>query len=151
MNPYLKKPIDFAPLVAERLIGLIPEDQIDVALSPGRFTVREVVAHWADWEPILRGRIEQVRDEPGSTTVSYDEDQMAIDHDYASQDLATSLATWKAERAKTAVVVRALTDEDMSKQYVNADRGPETLADLAHMIVGHDMYHIEQLSEYLAK
>lgn len=149
MNPYLKKPIDFAPLVAERLIALIPADQIDVALSDGRFTVREVVAHWADWEPILRSRIELARDEPGAMIVMYDEDQMSVDHNYAGQDIRANLDKWKAERALTKKVVDALTNDDLAKSYIHPDRGQETLSDLAHMVLGHDMYHIEQLSEYL--
>ena len=149
MNPYLKKPIEFGPVVVERLISAISPSQYDVALAPDRFTIRELIAHLADWEPILRSRIELIRDHPGSTIVMYDEDQRAVDNDYSSQSIEEALSTWKEERHQTADVIRALDDADLLKPYKHPERSQETLSDLVHFLIGHDLYHIEQLTEYL--
>lgn len=57
MNAYLLPSIEFGPAILRRLFTLLPEDQLDVSLEEGRFTPRQVIAHLADWEPIMRQRI----------------------------------------------------------------------------------------------
>ena len=50
MNFYLLPAIESGPKVVARLIQLIPNYRWDIHGDPNRFTVREVVAHLADWE-----------------------------------------------------------------------------------------------------
>ncbi|MCC2671855.1 MAG: hypothetical protein K0Q72_4326, partial [Armatimonadetes bacterium] len=53
------------------------------------------------------------------------------------------------ERAITAEWLRTLREEDWSRQVRHPERGPQSAEDLANALLGHDLYHIEQLSEYL--
>ena len=149
MNPYLKNTLEFGPVVIARIADRVSPELLDRPLHEGRFTVREIIAHLADWEPILRQRIIDIRDHPGITVQVFDEGQMAIDHAYASQSIEEATSTFREERSITASVVRALDAQDMRKPYIHPERGEECLEDLVNSMLGHDLYHAEQISEYL--
>jgi hypothetical protein len=149
MNPYLLPAIQSGPRVLARLIQLIPETQWDTALDPERFTLREVLAHLADWEPILRGRIQLAAASPGSDFEGYDEGQMAIDNNYAGSNPLEMLALWTRERRITAEYLRTLPRSLFTNAIHNPELGSRTVDDQANMLLGHDLYHIEQLAAYL--
>lgn len=151
MNPYLLISIEFGPVVLARLVGHIPRSRWDEALEPGRFTPREVMAHMADWEPIMRGRMEAAVAQPGATIRAYDEVEMARANNYAGTDPAEQGVLFCAERAKTAAWLRERSGEDWAKTVTHPERGLMTLSGLANFLLGHDLYHIEQLSAYLGE
>lgn len=132
-----------------RLVGQIDESQYEKPLEEGRFTPREVVAHLADWEPIMRDRIRQAVESPGSTIEAFDEGQMAIDHGYAKTDIHERARVFHQERSKTTHYVEGLTGDELKRAVTHPERGRQTAEDLVGMLLGHDMYHVEQLSGYL--
>lgn len=149
MNAYLLFSFDFGPPTVERVFRQIERDDWDRPLDPERFTPREVIAHLADWEPIMLDRIKLAVQTPGATIQPYDEVQMAEDHGYRHSNPAEQLALWRERRAVTADWVRSVKKEDWSKSALHPERGEQSAEDLANLIVCHDLYHIEQLSAYL--
>ncbi len=145
VDPYLVRALEMTPRLAENELrrGI----DFDVRPNPDRFSMREVIAHLADWEPIMLTRIKTGVDSPGATINAYDEGQMAKDHNYGSTDPMERLRAWKSDRAKTIEYVKGLSDEDFQKQVVHPERGPMLVGDIAHMLVSHDIYHVEQLAE----
>ena len=150
MHPYLLKSLGLGPIVTRKLIDQIPNERIDVALGEDRFTIREVVAHLADWEVLFRARMELAHQNPGASIVTYDEGDRAIERNYAGLDLSEQLDLYTAERAKTETFLRSLEAQDFRKQYEHPAFGLMTIEDQANMLIGHDMYHVEQLAEYLS-
>jgi hypothetical protein len=150
MHPYLLKGIGLGPTVVERLVGLIPEALHDSALGEDRFTLREVIAHLADWEVLFRGRMETALAVPGSRVVVLDEGDRAVELKYAETDVTEQLAIYKAERAKTVEFLSALAKEDFRLTYIHPAFGVMVIEDQANMLIGHDMYHVEQLTAYLS-
>jgi hypothetical protein len=151
VNAYLLPSLNFGPLVIQRLIMAIGAGNYDTPLEEGRFTPREIVAHLADWEPIMRERIRTAVESPGSPVASYDEGRMAIDNKYAEADLFQQAGIFREERQKTTEYVTSLTAEDMNKSVTHPERGLQSAEDLANMLLGHDMYHVEQLTAYLGE
>lgn len=145
MNTYLLPALEFGPQIMRRIIGLIEPSKLDVPSEPGRFTPREVIAHLADWEPIMLARIHTAVNSPGAKIESYDEGAMAVEHDYAHSDVREQLRKFAADRMQTVAFVRSLTKDDWGKTAVHPERGEQTALDLAHLLNGHDTYHIEQL------
>lgn len=118
----------------------------DEATHPGRFSPREVVAHLADWEPILLARMRQCVESPGSEIVPFDEGQMAIENDYAGQDAAQNAKAFQAHRTATIAWLKGISDGDWSKSAHHPERGVMSVYDLANMLVCHDVYHLAQLA-----
>lgn len=149
MNHYLMRTIEFGPVVLERILARVPESRYDGPTDPGRFTIREVVAHLADWEPILRLRISGICDDPGTVIQVYDEGRLAIDNRYSEQDVSENLGKLKTERSRTVALLTALSPEEWHRTGQHPEVGTLSVYDIAGMIQGHDMYHLEQVSSYL--
>src|SRR5688572_5770624 len=146
MNVYLFRGLELGPVALRRIFAAIPESRIDEAIDPDRFTPREVIAHVADWEPILLARMKQTFDDPGSVILGHDESVRAIEQGYASSVPAEQLDFYDERRRATIEWLKMVEGEDWQKVAVHNERGPMTIYDQASMMLGHEIYHLEQLS-----
>lgn len=103
------------------------------------------MAHLADWEPIFRGRIERALQEDEPEIEVYDEGQRAMEKDYASWSLQESLNLFEQERMETVRLLRTLQSGDDLRRILHPEQGRVTILSLGSMLLGHDVYHIEQL------
>lgn len=149
MNPYLLVGLELGPRSIRRIISRIDPSRYDERLDPERFSPREVLAHLADWEPIMAGRIRQAVDQPGSTLEAFDEGERAIALRYDLTDPLAEAERFLAARSFSIALVAGLSREEFDRQAVHPERGVMSAYDLANLLLGHDLYHIEQLLEYL--
>lgn len=148
---YLFKALAGTPdVLAKLLAGIEATDPIwDKRPDPERFSLREVLAHLADWEPIWKSRFERMRDEENPFLGSVDEGQLVIDHDYAHQNPIANLARYKQGRRELVDVLGALSDEDWDKTGYREFVGDLTVQMLASLIQSHDGYHLVQVVKWL--
>jgi len=149
VNPYLLKSIGNCPVIVRRVVNLIPDSKIDVALSPGRFTVREVVAHLADWEQLFRGRMDRALARPNTSIIVHDEGRRAIEMGYSKSNLFEQLNIFTAQRQRTKVLLNSLTDDELQVCFTHPVYGLTSIEEQANTMIVHDLYHIEQLTAYL--
>lgn len=149
MNPYLFPCLLAGPKGIKALMRHIHPSKLDVPTHDDRFSPREIVAHLADWEPILLARMQQTKNQPGSTIMAYDEGLRAIEQNYAESDWVIEVDRFAALRAETKKWLETLGPDDWNLTAVHNERGPQTLYDLANLLLGHDLYHIQQLAEVL--
>ena len=149
MHPYLVPALELSPNVFERLLEQIPAARLDEAIVYGRFTAREIAAHIADWEPIMRGRIELACRTPGEVIAVFDEGEMAVENGYSGSDPLEQVRSFRRERQITVEFVANVHRRAWSNIVQHPERGPLSAYDLANLLIGHDLYHIEQLSAYL--
>ena len=149
MNPYLLAAIPLGPRIVQRILARFDAEDADTVFEEDRFTIREVIAHLADWEPLFRGRMELALAEPGAAIVTYDEGERAVERNYASLDVDVQFAIYAAEREKTVAFLKSLNRSDFRLEYIHPTLGPTVLEDQANMLLGHDLYHVEQLTAYL--
>lgn len=146
---YLRHGLAATPVVLERLLsGTTPQDH-DRRPDPERFTIREAVAHLADWEGVWLERMQRIKTEepflPG-----YDEGQWAIDHDYAHSDLVEQTRKFRDGRAAILAFLAELAPADWERTGNHQEAGVLTLESLAVMILGHDGYHLRQVTDFSA-
>jgi len=145
MHYYLMPSLGMGPEVLRTVIRNISSEKWDTPTHPGRFTPRQVLAHMADWEPILLDRIKIAVDTPGGLAQGYDEMQWAIDHGYDRLDPHVQADLFLQRRKASIEFLEKLTPEEWQRQYNHSERGLMSVYDTANMMVGHDMYHVEQL------
>ena len=148
MHPYLLISLPLGPGIVRKLVENIPESQYDVALAEDRFTVREVVAHLADGEVLFRARIESALNSPNAEVAGFDEGERATEQNYAGSNIEEQLALFEAERATTVSLLKSISIDQFRAPYIHPYFGQMVVEDQANMLVGHDMYHIEQLLAY---
>ncbi|MHB8635381.1 MAG: DinB family protein [Fimbriimonadaceae bacterium] len=146
VNPYIRNALRCNPIIIERLVGRLPVSAYDERPDPDRFTIREVVCHLADWEPFFLERLKGAVSTDNFQITAYDEGQLALDNDYAHQDVQDALRRYKTGRDAYVALVATLTDDSLDRPAFHPEQGRLTAGDLINIVVGHDVYHIEQIT-----
>lgn len=148
---YLLIDLESAPEVLARLLADVTDPAVyDRRPDPDRFTLREMVAHLADWEKVFLQRLTQTRDEENATLQGLDEGQVAIENDYAHADPQECLARYSMGRSKIVAFLRELSPEQWSQSGTHTEVGPISLEGQVVLIAAHDGYHRQQLLEWTA-
>ena len=119
----------------------------DFKAAPGKWSIRQQVAHLADAEFNMCMRMHWAAAEPGKAIVAFDQDKWAAAAKYDSTPLDLSLATFTAARNWTLSLLRGLTPQQWEGYVQHEERGRETLAHLVRMMAGHDLNHLKQIAE----
>lgn len=151
MHPYLLNTLEAAPKVVKSLIAFIDKDKLDQPTHRDRFTPRQVLAHLADWEPIFLERMIAGFKTPGAHVQGMDEGVRAEEQRYDQWKIEDCLSMFEGRRAETTSWLKSLTRDDWQKKIVHSEKGEMTLEDNANMLLGHDLYHLEQLSDVVQK
>lgn len=150
-TPYLLEGLASGPSVVSTLLQQFQAKDYDKEFDSDRFTVREVVAHLADWEEIWRARAEHGQAQADGAVQALDEGERAAAQNYATWDVEQSVAMYVQRRADFVARVRSLSAEEMDRTYLHPAFGPISVWVHCVMLAGHDLYHIQQLLDYQAE
>lgn len=148
--------MDYTKLIDEYAIGAdvlryviadFTPTQINAHPVPGKWSVREVVCHIADFEPVYADRMKRVIAEDQPQLLSGDPDLFAARLAYSSRDLDEELALIDAVRKHTARILRTLEPEDFQRTGMHTTDGPLTLETLLKRITSHLPHHIKFIEE----
>jgi len=143
--------LELGPHSIKRLLRQVPSEKIDIPTEEGRFTPREVIAHLADWEPVFLQRMQTAKSCPMARVDVYDEAQWAIEHAYGAKDPLAQADLFLQRRKQTIEWLSVLAPDDWKLTFTHPERGEMTIEDQANMLVGHDRYHVEQLTGVLER
>ncbi len=146
---YLLKGLELSPVALLRIVQAVSPDAYDRKTAPDRFTFRESIAHVADWAQVDMDRLKAGLAEPGCTVMGIDEGQRAIDLDYASWDPVESAKKVVERRRELLAIVDGLSEEQLAIAFNHSERGRVTVVAHLTTILGHEMYHVEHLAQYL--
>ena len=150
-----KNPLEVMKQTPAKLRGIVASakpEQLDYRPAPGKWSIREQIAHLADSEMVIATRIRWAAAEPGSTVVGYDQDKWANASGYAKVPAESSLALFSTVRQATIAFIERLTPEQRANAYTqHSERGKETLDRILEMTAGHDINHLNQMTALAAK
>lgn len=157
VRKYLLAALAGTPDVLDGFLKAIPDGDPfwDFRPYPERFTLREVLAHLADWEPIFLERMIRIRDEAQPDLPSYDEGQYVLENDYAHQSPQANLVRFREGRARMHAFLQGLDPESWERTGRFLMDGPAnsqqtTLEAWAVEVIGHDGYHTQQVAQWRA-
>lgn len=145
---YLMGALEGAPDVFEHILAGVTDEEIDRRPDPNRFSIREIMAHLAEWEPIYHERMRRIRDEDEPVLPNYDEGQLAIDHDYAHKDLAEQIRLFRSGRTENMAFLKSLQPAEWHRVGNRPEIGNVTIEAIAILMPLHDAYHIRQIGEW---
>jgi DinB superfamily len=147
---------DPMPLLAtapDRLAALVdgvPEPLLDRRPSPAKWSIREIVAHLADDELVGAYRIRFILSAPGTAVQAFDQDAWAATGRYSATDITQSLELFRLLRTANVSLLRVLRPDEWERFGVHAERGRESVHDIAAYYAGHDLNHFTQIERILA-
>ena len=108
-------------LIAEAVAGC--DDRIlDFQPAPGKWTIREMVAHLADVDVLYGYRLRQMIADKDPVLAPIDQDDWARNLGYRDADVADALAAYRASRRANVRLLRRLRVADLQRGARNAFR-----------------------------
>ena len=134
-----------APQTLASLIeGLSPEE-LSRRPAPGKWSIQEIVAHLADDELVGGYRIRLILSASGTEIQAFDQDVWSRTGRYDQADIHASLELFRVLRQANLNLLRSLRAEEWEMFGVHAERGAESIRDIAMYYAGHDLNHFKQI------
>jgi hypothetical protein len=148
---YLFTALEAAPDLYDIALNGLTDEEADRRPDPERFTIREVMAHLAEWEEVFLLRMQRIANEDNPTLEGYDEWAWVTEHNYAATDPQEQAALFRERRARIVAFLHGRTPEAWEKSGLRPEIGVITLEALALLIPLHDLYHLKQIYEWRGK
>jgi len=142
---------DFLTLQAaapERLATLLDgltTAQLTRRPAPDKWSIQELVAHLAEDELVGAYRLRMVLSSPGTPLQAFDQDVWARTGRYTERDVRLSLELFRILRHANLELLRSLSADEWDMHGVHAERGVESIRDMARYFAGHDINHFKQI------
>ncbi len=139
------------PNQLRQAIAGMTREQAQARPIAGKWSTLEVIAHLADFDPILADRMKRVIAEDNPMLVGADENKFAAALAYHDRDLEEDLRIVEATRgnrlkARRASCANAGVGVAASWQR-HTERGPRTLEQLLTTSIGHIPHHVKFIHE----
>ena len=138
------------PALLADLVVSVPDKQLYRRPAPDKWSLAELLAHFADAEIVSTWRYRQMIEHDGCSLSGYGQELWHKLGDYPARKSADSLLLFRLLREANLRMFAQLTPEEWERQGIRAERGRMTVADLARQIAGHDLNHLEQVEKILS-
>jgi uncharacterized damage-inducible protein DinB len=151
LNPYARfldgrEPIPVITATVDRLHELIDPlspAQADREPEPGKWSIREILAHMADCELVFAMRLRQTLAEDHHIVQPFDQTEWG--KRYAGYDLGSAFAMFTVARNWNLKFLTTVTEDDRHHPVTHPERGTMTLWTIVETIAGHDLNHLGQI------
>jgi len=131
-------------LLAVVLTGVYGEE-MDFTISPGKWSIRQIMAHLADGELVGAQRFRQVVAEDNPKLGAFDQDAWARNLDYARRQPKQALDSFRRVRAENYDLLKALPESAFDRTGVHSEQGPLSLMQLLETYAAHAETHARQM------
>ena len=128
-----------------RLVRGLTEKQLAKRPAPGKWSIREIVAHLADGEVILGSRYRLIGAHDRPPIAGYDQDAFVEKLGVASAATADLIDDFAMARAVNLGLLERLPGAAWDRVGLHAERGEESIRKMVHMYAGHDRHHLLQI------
>ena len=142
IDQYVAGPVALRKAVA----GLTP-GQLTARPVPGKWSTLEVVAHLADFDPVLADRMMRVISTERPLLLTADENLFAATLNYQGRDLEEELTLIDVTRKKMARILRGLGPDAALRVGVHSFKGLVSLDALLLTAVNHIPHHLPFIEE----
>lgn len=133
-----------AELVAVSITGAAGSE-LDFVPEPGRWSIRQIVAHLADAEIVGTMRLRRVIAENEPKLEAFDQDAWTQNLDYARRKTSQTLETFRRIRGENYELLKELPETAFDRAGIHSERGRLTLKQLLQGYAEHAESHAAQL------
>lgn len=124
----------------------LPADQGDHAYAPGKWTIKQVLAHLIDVERVFAYRLLCFLRKDTTPLPGFDENNYAENHEVSQRSLGDLAQEFKELRSANLYLYRSVTFEDSLFQG-NANGHVMSVRAQLDVIAGHELHHLNILHE----
>jgi len=134
-----------APAKLAALVAGLSAAQLAHRPGPAQWSIQEVVAHLADDELVAGYRLRLILSASGTAIQAFDQDVWARTGRYDRRDVSSSLEIYRVLREANLALLHSLSADEWNMFGVHAERGVESVRDIAMYFAGHDINHFQQI------
>lgn len=138
------------PAMLRNALEKADPSHFDLTPVPGKWSIRQVVCHISDFEPVYADRFKRVLVEDNPTIFGGDPDAYAAALAYGNRSVERELAYIEATREHMLPILQQCDIEHYQRTGVHSEDGPMTLETLINRIVAHIPHHVKFIEEKLA-
>lgn len=128
------------------LLAVTPESLAGYRYAPGKWSVKEVVAHLSDAERVFSYRALRFARADTTDLPGFEEDDWVANGHFERRALASIAAEFAAVRAATLALFGSLDEEELLRR--GTANGQEvSVRAVAALLVGHERHHVGLLRE----
>ena len=142
-GPDLLEQIEAAPAKLSAAVEAWRSKGLDTPLAPGKWNVRQILAHITDTELAFSFRMRQAAAESGHVIQPFDQEKWAVG--YGQADVETALKLFGVLRKWNVQFLRGLSSEVWDKDVSHPERGSMKFRTIIETMAGHDGNHLTQL------
>ena len=131
-------------LVSEALAGAT-DDELDVVLSEGKWTPRQIVHHLADSEMTSAIRLRMLIASDNAAIAGYDQDEYAKRLYYTDRPIDASLNAFNAARRSTAEILDRMSEAEWLREGTHTEVGRYTVLRWLEIYAAHAHGHAAQI------
>lgn len=139
-----------APKRIKKLLRGLSEKELARKPAPGKWSIKEVIAHLADGEVILGSRMRFVAAMDRPMIVGYDQDAFVERLGIDRVKTSALFDDFAAVRAANVALLKRLPEGAAQRVGLHTERGEETIETMLVMYAGHDRIHEEQIESIRA-
>jgi len=132
-----------------RLIKGVSTAKLRKRPAPDKWSVSEILAHFADVEIVIGWRMRSILGDPGTTVQAYDQNAWVMSGHYEKRDPRKSLEIHRVLREANLALLKSLNPAQWKQYGQHAERGQESIEHIVRMLAGHDVNHIHQIERIL--
>jgi hypothetical protein len=133
-----------AELVAVSITGAAGSE-LDYVPEPGKWSIRQIVAHLADAEMVAGMRLRRIIAEDNPRIEAYDQNAWATNLDYTRRKTSPALETFRRIRGENYELLKDLPAPVFEREGLHSERGPMSLRLLLQIIAEHAENHASQI------
>jgi len=137
------------PDILEALVRETLPDQLHFKPAPDKWSINEIVAHLADDELVGAYRIRMILSAPGTDIQAFDQAEWAVRGKYGQIPVEDSLVLFAQLRHTNLQLLGLLEPHQWDYFGIHAERGKESIRDIALYYAGHDINHLQQIRAIL--
>jgi DinB superfamily len=119
--------------------------ELDYTPEPGKWSIRQIVAHLADSEMVAGMRLRRIIAEDNPKIEAYDQNAWATNLDYTRRKTSPALETFRRTRAENYELLKDLPAPVFDREGQHSERGPMSLKLLLQIIAEHAENHAAQI------
>ena len=132
-----------------RLVKGVPTAKLRRHPAPGKWSVAEILAHFADVEIVIGWRMRSILGAPGTSVQAYDQNAWVVAGHYEKRDPRKSIELHRIMREANLTLLKSLSLKQWKHYGQHAERGQESIEHIVRMVAGHDVNHIQQIERIL--
>jgi hypothetical protein len=133
------------PDAIRKLVTGLTEKQLATKPAPGKWSMKEIVAHLLDGEVVLGARYRMVAAQDRPTLVGMDQDAFVEKLGPLRVRTIDLIDDFSMARAVNIGLLERLPDDAWDRIGIHAERGEESIRSMVAMYAGHDLTHLSQI------